>query len=695
MPLHDLSEDDIDALGARNFAEVVEAFGPLLRSGRGQDQSPVYLLNGRRITGFSEVSDLPPEAIIRLQIFPEEVALQLGYRADQRVLNIVLRPRFRAVTGELEIGGTTRGGRESYKGDSSILRLSPDGRWNVSVRHEQQTQLLESERDLVEDEVEGASDGRFRTLLPESERYSVNATFHRALSQEVQGTLNARVEKFASRSLLGRLEPVLAFPITRSIDALSARAEALLAGYFGEWRWSAVGSYDRASISTRTHGVSSLEEYETDSDFTKAELFASGSLGAFVDGPALASFRLGYERRGLVSDYLQPGAEREWRLRRNRPNAQVTLDLPVARRNEGSPGVGNLSITLSAAIAHLSDFGTLRTLNYGVLWSPLPGVIIRASVSDEDGAPSMQQLGNPQLITPGVPVFDFRRGETRLVDQLEGGNPALVMANRMVRTLAVNLGPFNAGVRINAEYSAVRVHRPIALFLAATPEMENAFPTRFRRDAEGRLTHVDTRPLNFASSNQEQLRTGFVYSNAAVTGRSRGDRQVSPAVQTNVQAALYHTWRLRDETLVGPAGPVLDLLNGSAAGNRGGRPRHEMEFTAVISRRGLGARVGGVWQSATTVLGAANQADPAARKLFYSNVLAINLGLFADLGQLPAAQRQPWLRNMRVGLGIDNLLDRRPQVRTIDGATPLGFQAAYLDPLGRSVRITLRKLFRN
>ncbi len=48
---------------------------------------------------------------------------------------------------------------------------------------------------------------------------------------------------------------------------------------------------------------------------------------------------------------------------------------------------------------------------------------------------------------------------------------------------------------------------------------------------------------------------------------------------------------------------------------------------------------------------------------------------------------------MRVSLSIDNLFDARQQVRDRLGTTPLSYQPGYLDPLGRSVRLSVRKLF--
>ncbi|MBX9797687.1 TonB-dependent receptor, partial [Sphingomonas sp.] len=92
-----LSPADIRSYGVSSVADLLTELGPQLRSGRGSGP-PVVLLNGRRIGGFQEIRDLPAEAILRVDILPEEVALKYGFRADQRVINFVLRPRFQALT---------------------------------------------------------------------------------------------------------------------------------------------------------------------------------------------------------------------------------------------------------------------------------------------------------------------------------------------------------------------------------------------------------------------------------------------------------------------------------------------------------------------------------------------------------------------------------------------------------------------
>jgi len=157
-----------------------------------------------------------------------------------------------------------------------------------------------------------------------------------------------------------------------------------------------------------------------------------------------------------------------------------------------------------------------------------------------------------------------------------------------------------------------------------------------------------------------------------------------------VQIALYHTWYFRDDVLVRPGTAPLDLLNGDAITATGGQPRHQLELQLGYSNNGLGARLSGDWQSGTAVAGAPG--SPGG-DLHFSPLATANLRLFADLGRLGSLGTHAWARGARVTLSLTNVTDARERVRDATGATPLRYQPDYLDPLGRTVKISLRKLF--
>jgi iron complex outermembrane receptor protein len=506
---------EIRALGAGSLTEILDAIAPQTRSGRGRDEGgrPVILLNGRRISGFSEIRNIPPEAIERIDVMPEEVALKYGYKADQRVVNFVLRRRFKAYTTELEGGLATSGGRESYGGELNYLQLNRTGRINLAAEYKHADRLLESERDIVQaDPVPGIELGRFRTLLPATDQLTLNGTLNRPVSDNVSATLNGSFDINSSTALLGLPRPSLTPPgLRRETDSRAGHLGLSLNGTIAPWQWSLTGNLDRTAGETETQTDIGTDRSRSVSQTGNAELVMNGPLFDLPGGAVTASARAGFDAQGLDSETERGGLVTLRDLSRTRENAQLNVDVPIAsRRRAVLSAIGNLSANFNAEVEHLSDFGTLRTLGAGLNWSPISQVSLIASVTDEDGAPSMQQLGDPVLTTPGVRVFDFVRGETVELTRIDGGNPALIADNRRVWKLGATVRPLaDKDLSITANYTSSRIVNAISSFPAATAEIEAAFPDRFQRDSSGRLLLIDTRPVNFARQDRSELRWGF------------------------------------------------------------------------------------------------------------------------------------------------------------------------------------------
>ena len=155
-----------------------------------------------------------------------------------------------------------------------------------------------------------------------------------------------------------------------------------------------------------------------------------------------------------------------------------------------------------------------------------------------------------------------------------------------------------------------------------------------------------------------------------------------------LQLSVYHNINLEDEVLIRPGIPRIDYLSGEAVDGGGGRARHNVEVEGGWFNNGLGARVSGNWRSATQVDG-----GPTG-SLRFSPLATANLRLFANLGeQIDLVAKRPWLRGTQVRLEVNNLFDSKPRVRNSAGSTPLNFQSDLLDPIGRTVSISIRKLF--
>jgi hypothetical protein len=165
---------------------------------------------------------------------------------------------------------------------------------------------------------------------------------------------------------------------------------------------------------------------------------------------------------------------------------------------------------------------------------------------------------------------------------------------------------------------------------------------------------------------------------------------VKGSAPNRFEFSVFDTWYLKDEILIRDGIPELNLLNGAPSSLAGGQPRHQVDWNALVYKDGLGAGFNGTWKSATSVAGG----DALAPEhLSFSALGIVNLRLFADLGRLSTTHDQPWAHGMRVAFQALNLFGRRQSVQDSTGLTPLAFAPGYLDPVGRTVWLTLRKSF--
>jgi outer membrane receptor protein involved in Fe transport len=106
------------------------------------------------------------------------------------------------------------------------------------------------------------------------------------------------------------------------------------------------------------------------------------------------------------------------------------------------------------------------------------------------------------------------------------------------------------------------------------------------------------------------------------------------------------------------------------------------------ANNGLGARLEGNYKTATSV----HSDGLGTGDLRFSDLATLNLRMFADVGSMPKFISKPWARGLRVSFGVTNIFNSRQHVRDANGDTPLSYQPAFLDPLGRTVSISIRKL---
>lgn len=366
----ELDEAAIASYGVSNVSELLDALAPQTRSGRGRGGGrPIILVNGRRIGGFGEVRHLPPEAIAKVEVFPEEVALQYGYSADERVVNMVLKPNFRQIAIESEGGIPTQGGRFQSELQPSFLAIGENGRLNVNAGWEHKSMLLESERNLDYDDPAQAAEAPARSLLGASDEYSIDATIQRSLNKTTDASINVRWDQTDTLSLLGPGVGGVDDPLERDSRSRNLTTTASVNGMLGDWRWSLSSNYADADQLTFTDRISGTRDrFESSQQTFGGNANLSGTVTDGWAGPIRLSMTGSYS--GLRFDSRSDNANgiTTTDLARDLPGVFGSLTVPLLDPEYEVGNIGRVSLTLSGQVQNPSDFDALKSWGANVNW---------------------------------------------------------------------------------------------------------------------------------------------------------------------------------------------------------------------------------------------------------------------------------------------------------------------------------------
>jgi hypothetical protein len=558
-PIVTLDEEQIASYGVGSIQDLLTALAPQTGSGRGRgDGAPVVLLNGMRISGFRELRGLPPEAIRRVEVLPEEVALKYGYRPDQRVVNFILKDNFRSIGSESEVGLPTQGGFTDLKQEVTLAKINGASRLNMTGTLKSTGALTEAERGIVQPTTVGvrpADDpdpADYRTLQARARSAALNTTWAKGLGGGASLSLNGLVQRDDNRSLNGLNTVTLTDPngtaynrallvpsplVTHS-EVTTVQAGLALNKPLGAWSLAVTGDGGHVETESTIDNRANLSGLQALVD--AGLLSASGAIPASaysavtpdralskVDtltslatlsgrplrlpgGEVALTVKAGFAYSGITSRNTRSGNDTT-QLRRGDSQAGFSLDIPItSRREKFGAGLGDLSLNVNGEVHRLSDFGTLYDYGAGLTYKPWETLTLSASFIGTDAAPGLSDLGGPLVVTPAVALYDFTRGETVLASVTTGGNAALLKERQRDWKFALNWDlPFMKNSTFIAEFFRNKSTNTTNAFPLLTPEVEAAFPGRVVRDASGQIISVDERPVTFASEESSRLRLGL------------------------------------------------------------------------------------------------------------------------------------------------------------------------------------------
>jgi iron complex outermembrane receptor protein len=572
--------------------------------------------------------------------------------------------------------------------------------------------------------------GEFRTLRPRTRNYDLNGSFSTRLTSWLTSTGNIRLSQTLSLSrrglpsalfILSPTNPASPFstdvglaiyardPLDSRLSRTGADANLTFDGHFGQWlsnlnlRRTQSKDTSRIQLSNSfipiplddqvnpfTDDLSDLIAVRTDQATSQtlthlAQLSFTGPAATLPAGKVQTTIEARLLSNRLRAHNSFSAASIGSEFHRTEEGIRGAIDVPIAsRENNALAAIGDLDVTGEFSRVHFSDAGTVSNHALGMSWEPIALLRVEGDLEVTARPPTVQALGNPVIATSGVRVFDPLTGQTIDVVQITGGNPSLRPEKTKIRRLSalLRLVP-RLNLQLNGEYTDTDTREFVSSLPEASAAVMLAFPDRFIRDANGVLTTIDFRPVNFDSHREKRFRYGLSLS-TSLAHRGRA----APGAATRLQLTANHTIVFLDEIRIRPGLGSVDLLGGGAIGIGGGRVRHQLDGTASLTSSGLGARAGISWRGRTTL---ESRIGGVTDTLHFSPLLAVNLRAFADARRfLP---RSDWAKNLRLSLNVLNLTNDHQKVRTAGGVTPLQYQPGYRDPLGRTVELELRKVF--
>ena len=599
-PILELNEEDIAAEGVTSVADLITQISDQTGSarGRGGGGRPVILINGIRVGSFREIANYPPEALARVEVFPEEVAQRFGFAPDRRVINLILKDNYRNAEIELEFEGPSRGGNFSNEQELGFLQIADGARINATFEASDISLLTEDERDIIQtpgsvSTVIGDPDqAAVRSLVDDSRTLEANVSWAKAIIESgVSLSANANYQRDDVRALQGLniveltdavgnsalrtfgentpLEQSLSIDTFSASGSLTAPANAFrLTTTFDASLSESEQQFDqRADVSglqaDALAGLLAIDgilpsTVDAGFDIARTRSISASSLttlrGPIADlpgGELLATFDLGYDWTNLESSDTRNNVPVD--LTRGDLTTGANLVIPITSRRTGfADALGSFTLNLQAGLQHLSDFGTLGDFTAGLTWSPVRSLDLSVSYIDREVAPTLTQLGNPEVEFLNTPVFDFVNNETVLATVITGGNQDLLAETQRDWKFAANWQlPFWQGSRFSVEYIRNRSDDVTNSLGTVSGNIEAAFPDRFIRDADGTLLSVDRRFVTFSETRSERLSFNLNFRGTigagsgtrggrfggAVGGRPQAPQRANPQSEVESQAA--------------------------------------------------------------------------------------------------------------------------------------------------------------
>jgi outer membrane receptor protein involved in Fe transport len=667
--------------------------------GLGPDAT-LTLLNGHRLAYNAtdqgiDISQIPLEAIDRVEVVADGASALYGSDAVAGVANIILRRDYQGFDTGAQFGAATDGGDTQQQYDLVTGRRWGTGGFMVAGRFSRSTAIVAHERSYTR-----ALQDSF-ALLPSQRQISGVVAGHQQLQDNLEFEIDGQIDNHRSRAAQpfstdgdARFDGVVSTP-----DVLSYSVSPGLKLHLpGDWLVSARGtvgdSDSRALARIAVGGAPAFRnKVRYDDGLGTGELNAEGPLFRLPGGAARLAVGAGARVATLDASIVQVtptsrSAVLDYSDKETVAYGYGELALPFVSAQNARSGLREFEISAAVRYEHYNAFGSVTAPKFGLRYSPFEGMTLKASWGRSFKAPTFSQADTIRSADLLPASFFFPAPpDNRDILLLGGGNGQLKPERATTWTGTIDLSPLSLpGVTVEISRFDVRyrdrVVQPLAFFASAfTPGLypdliaENPGPASV-------AAALSDLPLGLNNETDHAFDPGNVgaivddsFQNAArqhvagfdvlanytvTTGRGHFSLQGRASYLTNDQTLSA------DQPTIERAGTIFNP------------PHWRAELTADWTR-------GVVGLNATFNYIGGNRDNRT------SNVIYVGDFKTLDLTARIKPRTSGVLGGLDVTLAVQNALNGKPPIIRNGGGNDLPYDATNYSSIGRFVSLTIAK----
>jgi len=674
----------------RSNSNVNSASSANLR-GLGPDAT-LTLLNGHRLAddsafGGVDISAIPLAALDRIEIVPDGASALYGSDAVAGVVNIILRRDFEGVATSAQLGASTDGGYFRQQADIVGGTTWDGGGFLLAYDFARNSDIQARERSYTSTRLPDA------TLYPSQHRHAVTFAGYQKLGEAILAKVDALYSRRTSRIQGGVTTnrslftpEVESFAIAPSLEvSLSPNWQATILGVLGRDRTYYSGTF------TPSVGNATVTEGCYCNGLASMEFGAEGPLFALGGGEARLAIGGGFRNNSM--DYTRETngiLEDSFTVKRKSRFAYGELNLPFVSPELQIGGIARLNFSGAIRYEDYPGLDRLATPRFGLIYSPVTELDLRASWSRSFKAPTLYQqyVAYEAILLPAA-AFGAGSG-TSTVFYAAGGNPDLKSERAKSWTAGFEWRPqLIEGLKLSATYYDIRyrdrVVQPIAGSLAAA----------YRNPGYASLINFSPSAalLNGLATGAEvglQNFTGRPFDPATVVALV-DNRSINVAVQSirGIDGHLSWSGQLAEGDRLG-----FDL----SASWLNSRQQIVAELPevklagSIFSPPKFRARAGINYQSGDLRLASTLNFVGALTDARFATASKISKSANFDLGaSYDLIRGEGKDAGLSLSVTINNVLNDKPEVIRTTGPTDTPYDSTNYSPIGRFVAIGVRR----